>query len=91
MPKYQGESASPQEPGGESDVDNTANEVSNAADAFCPHCGGHLGGDDKKPTPPHYQLSKFSPQDRGFGQLGMSAQGAAGDILTAARRSAASE
>ena len=87
--KYQGESASPQEAGGESDVDNSANEVSNAADAFCPHCGGQLDKGDRKPTPPPYQLSKFSPQDRGFGQLGMSAQSAAGDIVAAAARAKA--
>lgn len=81
MPSYQGDDEGG---GGAAEIDKTGAN-------FCPHCGSVLDEGDKKPTPPPYQLSKFSPQDRGFGNLAQSAQGAAGDILSAARRSAASE
>jgi hypothetical protein len=69
-------------------------EAAANSQSFCPHCGGpvDLGGRTKVPP---YQLSKFSPQDRGFGDLAAGALGAAGRVAgyisDASRAQAASE
>ncbi len=76
----------------EEEPEDSAQEAAKGT-GFCPHCGGEVdeSGRSAGLKAPPYQLSKFSPQDRGYGDLYKGAVHAAGDITNAARQVAAGD